>query len=112
AISGFENRGSVSAVGDKAMGILVSDAEFGLGGIRNSGTIKADGTAIRLEAFSLSQETHDKGEHFLKIYQGGGLIEGGVAAIDARDYLGDASKTDLIWSGGTIRGDILGVGGH
>ena len=41
-----------------------------------------------------------------------GLIEGGVAAIDARDYLGDASKTDLIWSGGTIRGDILGVGGH
>jgi outer membrane autotransporter protein len=98
----IENSGEITATGQGAKGIQLDGV--GIDRIVNSGTIQADGTAILIDQFDKLSDDYD--EHFLLIDHRGGLISGTEAAINAMD-----GKVDLLWSGGTIKGNILGLGG-
>lgn len=99
------NSGSITGSGEGSTGILLDesivdhDPEYTLlqHGIINSGTISGGTNGILIEGLS--------GDIPLMINMNGGLIEGGESAISAI-----GSDVELNWKGGTIRGDIAGVG--
>ena len=103
-VGSIENHGTISATGKDANGIQIDGAI--IDSIVNSATIQADGTAIAIDQFD---KTFEGPEKWLEIEHQGGLISGGVAAIDGRNSQGQANNIDLMWSGGAIRGDILGL---
>ncbi|MEC9481745.1 MAG: hypothetical protein UMU75_00280 [Halomonas sp.] len=90
------NEGSIIATGTAAEGMVISFTSDDPKVI-NTGTIKAEGTAIFLEDF-----VENEGDKFLVIEHRAGLISGGVAAIASY-----GNDVDLMWSGGKIQGDIL-----
>ncbi|OHC28952.1 MAG: hypothetical protein A2Y50_08205 [Pseudomonadales bacterium RIFCSPLOWO2_12_59_9] len=100
----INNSGTIQARGVDADAVYIEEGTFASYtpeqtfnvGIVNSGTISADGVGIFVYDFG-------PGSAPLQINQKGGLIEGGVAAIQ-----GDGA--DLNWSGGKIKGDILDIG--
>src|SRR5690606_29972703 len=104
-VASIENHGSILAFGEDADGIQVDGGI--VDSITNTGTIKAESTAIIIgDAVRTNASTADN-EHYLKIYQKGGLISGQDAAINA-----EGNKVDLVWSGGKIQGDIRGLDGY
>lgn len=105
SVSAIENHGSIIATGVDADGIQVDGGV--IDSIVNTGTIKADSTAIVIGGFEVSDARKQEQEYYLKIHQQGGLISGQDAAINA-----EGGKVDLEWSGGKIQGDILGLDGY
>ncbi|MFG3451522.1 autotransporter domain-containing protein [Stutzerimonas stutzeri] len=105
SVSAIENHGSIVATGADADGIQVDGGV--IDSIVNTGTIKADSTAIVIGGFEVSDAREQEQEYYLKIHQQGGLISGQDAAINA-----EGGKVDLEWSGGKIQGDILGLDGY
>lgn len=104
-VASIENHGSILAFGEDADGIQVDGGI--VDSITNTGTIKAESTAIIIgDAVRTNASTADN-EHYLKIYQKGGLISGQDAAINA-----EGNKVDLEWSGGKIQGDIRDLDGY
>ncbi len=104
-VPAIENSGSIVARGESADGIDIDGVV--IDSIVNSGSIEADGIAIAIEEFQLTPEALAADEHYLKLVQNGGLISGGEAAINA-----NGGQVDLLWNGGKIQGDILGLGGY
>ena len=104
-VPSIENTGSIVARGESADGIDIDGVV--IDSIVNSGSIEADGIAIAIEEFQLTPEALAADEHYLKLVQNGGLISGGEAAINA-----NGGQVDLLWNGGKIQGDILGLGGY
>ena len=101
-VNEFVNSGSVGAFGVGSVGVSVDGATFGKG-IVNSGTIIADGVGIEVEGYYLTQAAAEVSKNF-QIYHDGGLIKGGVAAIQGH------GNADLNWAGGSVEGDLLGLG--
>ncbi|SEI25077.1 outer membrane autotransporter barrel domain-containing protein [Pseudomonas asplenii] len=103
-LNGIQNSGTLRATGVGAEAIHIEQSSFppatpsnfDQAGIVNTGTITADGIAINVASLSGSNP-------FMQINQKAGLIEGGTAAIQAHD------NASLNWTGGTIRGDVLGL---
>lgn len=89
------NYGSIIAKGDGSSAVRLKDSF--LYAVDNWGTLQADGTAIVVENPSDT----------LFIEQYAGLISGGDAAIQ-----GNGNDVGLEWFGGTIKGDILGLGNY
>lgn len=105
SVSAIENHGSIIATGVDADGIQIDGGV--IDSIVNTGTIKADSTAIVIGGFEVSDARKQEQEYYLKIHQQGGLISGQDAAINA-----EGEKVDLEWNGGKIQGDILGLDGY
>jgi outer membrane autotransporter protein len=130
--SGFSNRGTVSASGTDAVGVLLDGATV-QSGISNDGTIRATGSdaeALVLEGVTFNSSpsqslsllnnrgtisgesigVHVSGQVVggkpFGIYQLNGLIEGGKAAIQVDD-----GESYFDFQGGTVRGDLLGLSG-
>lgn len=102
--SEIDNYGTITAQGAGADGIRIDDAI--IDDIYNFGTIKADGTAIVVNAFERTPESIAQGKTRLFITQNSGLLSGSVAAIQANGL-----DVNLDWNGGKIQGNILGLGG-
>jgi outer membrane autotransporter protein len=100
-INALRNTGTIRATGTDSSGIFISGSPFttnlasGTRGIVNTGTIEADDTGIKVD--------HDETTQAFEINQQGGLIKGGIAAIDGQ------GAAVLNWTGGEIDGDVLGV---
>lgn len=101
----IENHGSIIATGHESDAIDIDGAI--IDSIINTGTIKASSTAIVIENSERTDESKAANNNHLKIEHRDGLISGHDAAINA---YGD--DVDLVWSGGKIEGDILGLGGY
>ncbi|QXI29163.1 autotransporter family protein [Pseudomonas vanderleydeniana] len=103
-LNGIQNSGILRATGLGAEAIHIEQSgfppatpsNFDQAGVVNTGVISAEGIAINVASLSGSTP-------FMQINQKDGLIEGGTAAIQAHD------NASLNWTGGTIRGDVLGL---
>lgn len=93
----IDNSGTITARGPGAKGIEIENSIAG--GLKNSGTVSADGIGVHLISFA-------GGGPLFSITQTGGLIEGGTAAIQA-----DQPGAFFYWQGGAIKGDLLGLSG-
>lgn len=100
-VESFDNSGSVGAFGVGSVAVSVDGATFGKG-IVNTGSIIADGVGIEVEGYYLTEGASALNKNF-QIYQKGGLIKGGEAAIQGHGH------TDLNWNAGTVEGDLLGM---
>ena len=105
--SSIINSGTITARGADSAGIEVENAVFSgsitppyKSNINNSGTISADGIGIHLVNLS--------GSNLFSITQTAGLLEGGTAAILAED---SNAQSYFYWSGGQVKGDLLGLSG-
>lgn len=105
--SSIINSGTITARGADSAGIEVENAVFSASitppyksNINNSGTISADGIGIHLVNLS--------GSNLFSITQTAGLLEGGTAAILAED---SNAQSYFYWSGGQVKGDLLGLSG-
>lgn len=105
--SSIINSGTITARGADSAGIEVENAVFSgsitppyKSNINNSGTISADGIGIHLVNLS--------GGNLFSITQTAGLLEGGTAAILAED---SNAQSYFYWSGGQVKGDLLGLSG-
>lgn len=104
-VSDIYNEGTITATGVSADGVRVTNVI--LDSINNSGTIQAEGTAIQVNSFERTPESIAQGKTKLFLEQSRGLISGGTAAIQ-----GNGLGVNLLWTGGKIQGDILGLGGY
>ncbi|WP_095138212.1 autotransporter outer membrane beta-barrel domain-containing protein [Pseudomonas sp. Irchel s3a10] len=132
SMTGLSNRGTISASGTDALGVLLDGATLSLS-VNNTGTIRATGAnaeALVFEGVKFSGPIganstalwnggtisgEDIGVHVsgqangalpFGIYQMNGLIEGGKAAIQVDD-----GASYFYFYGGAVKGDLLGLSG-
>lgn len=104
SLGGIENHGSVVAHGHDAVGLAVENAHFAASPahIVNTGLIRTDDAAIRINAFTIG----DEGSSGTLVIRNSGDILSADEAIDVNPLAGNVK---LLWDAGTISGDLFGL---